>query len=725
MEARKRSSASLLLAWAAVALVFALVLFCYWPALHGGPVWDDAAHITRPDLQSWSGLWRIWSDLHATQQYYPILHTAFWIEHRLWGDATLGYHLVNVLFHAASCCLLALLIQRLFAARRAEPSPPLPEQRVVSADHPGTGHVSELSSAYRRGSGLPSPPASPRSFRFGAVASWIAALLFAVHPVCVESVAWIAEQKNTLSLVFYLLAALAYFDFADSRGRRVYARAFCFFALALATKSVTATLPAALLVVLWWRNGKLDWRRDVVPLIPWFVVAVAAGLFTAWVERHLIGAEGAAFALSFFQRLLLAGRVVWFYLGKLAWPADLIFIYPRWNVPAEAMGWIGCLAGILAVTAGLWMIRRRSRGPLAAWLFFVGSLFPALGFFNVYPFLFSYVADHFQYLACLGPVVLVAAGFGWLLTCDSAAIRAGAGVLAAVLVAVLAVAANRQSRIYRNGETLYRATLARNPACWMAHINLASELAMTPGHTAEVLRNYAEALRLRPGSYEAHNDLANELVKLPGRMSDALAHFKRALELNPSFVEARVNLANALAMLPGRMPEALAQYRKALRLDPDAPETHYCLANTLANIPGREGEAQSEYEAALRLRPDYAEAHANLAGLLAKQPGGIPGALAHYEAAIRLRPDLALTHYNFAVALESVPGRTADAVAQYEAALRLDPNYAEAHNNLAILYAKAGELDQAKAHWKAALKLKPDYEDARRNLEILHRLQRR
>jgi tetratricopeptide (TPR) repeat protein len=696
MEVCKKSTAGRVMPWVACALVFGLVLTCYWPALNGGMVWDDAAHVTRPDLRSLSGLGRIWSDLHATQQYYPVLHTAFWFEHRLWGDATTGYHVANLLFHATSCCLLALALQRLLNGSKAH-----------ALGKPGSAN----------------PTARSSSICVGTIAPWMAAFIFAVHPVSVESVAWISEQKNTLSLVFYLLAALAFLGFSDSRNGWAYGRALVFFGLALGTKSVTATLPAALLVVLWWKNGELNWRRDVVPLIPWFVAAVIAGIFTAWVERRMIGADGAAFALSSVQRLLLAGRVVWFYLEKLVWPLDLMFVYPRWDVPSEADGWIVCLLGVLAVTAVLWMIRGRSRGPLAGWLFFVGSLFPALGFFNVYPFLFSYVADHFQYLASLGPVVVFAAGSAWLATRESAPVRIVASVLIAVLVAVLAVLANQQSRSYRDGETLYRVTLARNPDCWMAHINLASELSKSPHHTAEVLQHYYEALRLRPDSSEAQNDLANELVKLPGRLSEALEHFERALHLNPRFVEAHVNLANALAAVPGRMSEALDQYRQALLLDPLAPETHYCLANTLATVPGRETEAEFEYEEALRLRPTYAEAHANLAGLLAKRPDSVPAALAHYEAAISLEPDRAPTHYNFAVVLEAVPGRTADAFAQYNEALRLNPDYAEAHNNLGILFAKAGRFEQARTHWETALRLKPDYSDARENLEKLAQLQ--
>src|SRR5262249_25556340 len=174
------------------------------------------------------------------------------------------------------------------------------------------------------------------------------------------------------------------------------------FALGLMTKTVTATLPAALLVILWWQRGTLSWRRDVLPLLPFFVLGAIGGVFTAWVERRIIGAEGVEFKLTILQRCLLAGRVVWFYLSKLLWPTDFIFIYPRWTVdPGQAWQWIFLLAA-LGMTIALWVLRKRWRAPLSAWLFFCGTLFPALGFLNVYPFVYSFVADHFQYLASLG-----------------------------------------------------------------------------------------------------------------------------------------------------------------------------------------------------------------------------------------------------------------------------------------------------------------------------------
>ena len=244
--------------------------------------------------------------------------------------------------------------------------------------------------------------------RIPAGAEWLAALLFALHPVAVESVAWIAEQKNTLSAVLYFCAVLAYLRFDNRRRGAAYALATGLFLAALLTKTVTASLPAALLVVFWWRRGRLGWRRDVLPLLPWFAAGIAAGWVTARFEYTRIGAQGADFALSVAQRCLLAGRVFWFYLGKLLWPADLIFIYPRWTVDAaQVWQWLFPF-GALALLLVLW--RGRRRGPLAAVLFFAGTLFPALGFVNVFPFLFSFVADHFQYLACAGILTLVAVG---------------------------------------------------------------------------------------------------------------------------------------------------------------------------------------------------------------------------------------------------------------------------------------------------------------------------
>ncbi|MFI5232917.1 MAG: glycosyltransferase family 39 protein, partial [Gemmatimonadales bacterium] len=307
-------------AWRGLALL-ALTLAAYWPALLGDFVWDDDAHVTKMALRSLSGLRDIWFKLGATQQYYPLLHSAFWIEAQLWGDYVLGYHLVNVVLHVIAACLVVTLCQRL-----------------------------------------------------SIKGAWLAGAIFALHPVNVESVAWISEQKNTFSLVFYLLAALAYLQFDKARKPRDYIVASALFACALLTKTVTASLPAALLVVFWWQRGTINWKRDVLPLVPWFMVAAASGLFTAWVERHIIGAEGSEYNLNSLQRLLLAGRVIWFYFDTLLWPTNLIFTYPHWAVDANVAWQYAFDAGLLVIAGWFWTLRSRTRGPLAALLFFGGSL---------------------------------------------------------------------------------------------------------------------------------------------------------------------------------------------------------------------------------------------------------------------------------------------------------------------------------------------------------------
>lgn len=594
--------------------IFVTVLLAYLPALSGGILWDDAGHVTRLDLRSWDGLLRIWFEFGATQQYYPLLHSAFWAEHFLWGDATLGYHLVNVLQHAAAACLFGTLLRRL-----------------------------------------------------GVPGAWFAALLFALHPVCAESVAWISEQKNTLSAVFYLGAALAYLRFDPLRSSGSYALATGLFLLALLTKTVTATLPAALLVVLWWRRGRLEWRRDVGPLLPWFVLGAVSGLVTAHFERTLIGAQGADFNLSWIERGLLAGRIFWFYLGKLAWPAQLAFVYPRWTVdPAQVWQWLFSAAALLLLAGLVWW-QRRQRGPLAAALLFAGALFPVLGFVNVYPFIFSFVADHFQYLASLPVFALAAAGLVRISAPLPGRSRRAGGL---ALLALLGILTWNQSENYRDAFTLYQATLRLNPACWMAHNNLAITLA-TAGRVEEAVPHLEAALKLRPDYAEAENNLGDDLLQLH-RPAEAVPHFERAIQIQPGYAIAHCNLGLALAalrrpaeaiprfatavrldpvyaqaelnwgislMLTNRTAAALPHFARAVALDPASPNCRNTYGHALMEA-GRFAEAGEQFEQLLRLNPASAETHLNLA-LVLRQLGRRPEALAHYTEALRLDPGLA------------------------------------------------------------------------------------
>jgi protein O-mannosyl-transferase len=644
----------------AVALMFGALLVAYWPALHGGFLWDDDAHVTQPALRSLHGLWRIWFDVGATQQYYPLLHSAFWMEHRLWGDAVFGYHLANLLLHAGAACLVVMIVRRL--------------------DLPG---------------------------------AWLAGFVFALHPVCVEAVAWISEQKSTLSAVFYLAAALTYLHFDRTRRTSQYFIAFGLFVAAMLSKTVTATLPAALLVVFWWKRGRLEWKRDVLPLLPWFVLGAAGGLFTAFVERKFVGAEGADYALTLGERCLLAGRVIWFYLGKLVWPANLTFIYSHWKI-ASAQWWQYLFPlGVLAAAAVLWLVSKPRRGALAGFLFFVGSLFPVLGFFNVYPFVYAYVADHFQYLASLGIIVPVATGL------TMAAGRIQARAVWGLLLVTLGVLTWRQSGMYRDAVTLYQETLVRNPDCWMAHNNLGTELALIPGRSPEAIAHFEAALRIKPDSARAHYDLGLNLAKSSGRMTDAIPHYVEALRISPDFPEAHNNLGIALAQIPGRIPEAISHFEAALRIKPEYQEARNNLGAVLSKIPGRASEAMSMYEDVLRANPDNAEAHNNLGSALSNIPGRMSDAIVQFEKALRIDPNYAQAHNNLGSALSNTPGRLSDAIAHFEAALRLNPDYAEAHFNLGNALANMpARLPEAISHFEAALRVNPDYAEAHNNLGV-------
>jgi tetratricopeptide (TPR) repeat protein len=535
-------------------------LIAYAPAIRGGFIWDDDAHVTRPELGSLAGLQAIWLNVGATQQYYPLLHSFFWLQYQFWGDDPQPYHVVNVILHSAAAFLVYLILKKL----------PVP----------------------------------------GAV---FAAAVFALHPIEVESVAWISEQKNTLSAVFYLSSMLMYIEFDQTRERSTYLYAIALFILGVLTKTVTATLPAALLVILWWKRGKISWRRDVLPLVWWFIVGIVAGLFTAWLERKQIGAEGQEFAMSFSQRIVLCGRVIWFYFGKLLWPANLIFVYPRWTIDSSDLRqWLFPITAFLAAI-GLWMMRHRSRAPLAAALLFVGTLFPVLGFFNVYPFIFSFVADHFQYLAGLAIIVPLCA---IATVAFKRQLLIGRGVAVALLI-TLACLTWRQSSIYADQVTLYQTTIQRNPQCWLAYDNLGVLFTKTPSTRREGIELIKQSLEIYPTNPTALNNLGYEMGR-DGKYSEAINYVQQSVDRDPKVFLSQTNLGTLLAQ-SGRMAEAVPHFEQAARLRPQLPVAHTNLANALA-ASGQTPQAIIEFQRALELDPNNQYAQGKLTLLRNSRP---------------------------------------------------------------------------------------------------------
>jgi protein O-mannosyl-transferase len=530
--------------WIFGAVLLALTLSAYQPAWNGTALWDDDANITRPELRSPRGLLLIWAHLGATQQYYPLVHTVNWVEYHLWGDWTTGNHLLNILLHVFSALLLMRILRKL---------------KVPGAR--------------------------------------LAAMIFALHPVMVESVAWITELKNTLSGVFFFGSALAFLTFSEERKRKFYVLSLALFILGLMSKTAIAPFPLAMLAVVWWKRGKLLWRRDVAPIIPFFMAGIAFGLITSYVERTFVSAEGQDFSFSVIERCLIAGRAVWFYLGKIFWPANLIFIYPRWQVDGGVWRQYLFPAAALALAAVLWTMRGRWRSPLAVFLYFTAMLLPVIGFFNVFAFRFSFVADHWQYCAAAGPIAMGAGLMDRALGSAKGRWRFLKPAVTVILLLALGALSWKQSGMYSDMETLYRTTLRKNPACWMAHNNLGLLLSHT-GRTDEAIAHYLRALEINPGNGKAHYNLGIALAD-KGRTDEAVVHYRRALEINPHFDLAFFNLGRLLART-GRTDEAIACFQKALDINPDNIKFHYNLGNALFRAGQTDG-AVAHYQKAYAL----------------------------------------------------------------------------------------------------------------------------
>ena len=650
-----------------------LVLLAYYPTLSGGFIWDDDAHLTaNPCIVGPLGLKDIWTS--AYMRICPLVQTTFWLEYRIWGLHPLPYHLVNVLLHAAAAVVLWRVLRLL---------------RVPGA--------------------------------------WLGAALWALHPVQVESVAWITEMKNTQSGLFFLLAVLFFCRsrLADpengpkGRSGYYYSLTLVFATLALASKSSTVVLPLILGLCAWWMDRGWRWRRNLFQLAPLLLLSVLTGVVTVWTQK----AEGAFdpdFALGFAGRLAVAGKVVWFYAGKLLWPHPLIFIYPRWSVDAASLAAYGPTLAITGLMIALWWQRDRwARTAFFTLAYFVAALLPVLGLIDTYFWRYSFVGDHFQYLASMGPLALAGAGLHTGLGALGKPPRWLMPGIGSLLLLTLSLLTWRQSALYQNDEVLWTTTLRYNPASWIAHNNLGIELDHQPGRAAEAVVHYEETLRLRPAHARAHYNLAQDLAKIPDRQDDAIAHYESALRIDPGLGWAHQNLAVLLAARPARQAEAIAHYEQALRLMPESVETHYDLAIELGKLSGREAEAIAHYRAALRLRPGFAEAHNNLALVLVNQPGGATEAAVHFEAALRLRPDWDEAHNNYAGLLSGLPGRLVEAIAHYEQALRLRPDAPLVHYNLAGAYYRSGRVAEAISQLEIALRLDPSDENTRHTLAAL------
>lgn len=628
-------------------VILALTWFAYWPITECGFIWDDDAYVTQNmTLRDVAGLKRIWLEPGAVPQYYPMVHTTFWCEYHLWELNPLGYHLVNVSLHL----LVALLWWRVLSSM-------------------GMSHA------------------------------YLAALLFAIHPVHVESVAWITERKNILSGVFYLLAAWNYWHFFTLEKNSGYKRwswyglALLCFVCALLSKSVTATLPAALILVLWYHRGRFPYK-DLLFLVPFFLVGIVSGLYTAHLEESLVGAHGQEFNQSIVERTLLAGSIVWAYIGKLLWPAELIFFYPRWRIlPFEIMSWL-TVVSILFV-AWMFLKNRKVWGGQfqVCWFYFIGTLFPALGFFNVFPMKFSWIADHFQYLASMGILVFIAMGLGKI---KHHCPRVGL-LLIVLIIGGLTFRTRAQVPVYQNTQTLWEHVVAHNSSSWAAKNNLGT-LYANAGHQAKALSLFRQSLVLNRQQTKANENMGSYYYKQQ-QWQLAAFYYQTCLQREPGNVSIRLKLVTTLRR-GGKRQQALKQAAQCVKRHPQFAQAWVESAMLFEQL-NRPGKAIKAWQRAIKIQPEKAYWHYQL-GVVAMQANQVQRAIDAQQKASQLAPSMAAPYSQLAQ-LAVMQSKWGQALTLIDHARKLEPDNQAVTQRLIWLYSTIEQADQS--HKALALKL--------------------
>ena len=676
-----QNSATLRLALLAALLVGAVIL-TYLPAWNAGFIWDDDKYVTHnPLVTAPDGLHRIWFSTDSPSQYFPLVYTNFRAQHSLWGLDPRGYHWVNILLHACN----ALLVWRLL-------------------------------------------------FRLATPGAWFGAALFALHPLQVESVAWITELKNIQSLFFSLLVLLFWVSFIEKTSGQagnkaagsgslpapkitsfswfrspaaIYAAAIICHSLALFSKTTACTLPAAMVLVLWVQRRPVTLTRWL-QVIPFILFGLVMGLVSVWWEHHQLETVGTEFAYGPLERVLIAARALCFYFGKLIWPADLTFSYSLWSIDrysASAWAWFLPL-GLIALS--VFALRRRlGRGPEAALVFFSATLLPLLGFFMLYTFRYTFVADHYVYVALIGPAALAAAALCRTAPRLRALHAALPTLLCCALLLGLAVLSHRQSRMYKDLRTLWETTVARNPASYMAHNNLGA-IDLAEGQIDDAIAHFERALSLKPDHIHALANFANARLA-QGRTQDALALFHRVVEINPDDAKGWSDLGQASEQA-GHATDAESHYRRALALNDKLAEVHFLLGRRLL-ADQRTAEASLHLERAVALHASYTEAHYHL-GLVRLSEERRDAAETCFERVIALAPNHAFALHNLGLLL-SFRGQPAEAEPFLQRAVRAAPSDASMRYNLSHVLLALDRVTEAESELREAIRLAPDPGPAR------------
>jgi len=655
--------------WVWTLLLMLTVILAYLPVWHAGFIWDDDTIVTaNPAIVGPLGLKEIWTTSQA--RFYPLVLSTFWLEHALWGLAPLPFHLVTVFFHATSAVMLWRILRNL--------------------DVHG---------------------------------AWLGAALWALHPVQVESVAWVSEMKNTESCVFYLLTILFFVRGlkTESPGNRSgggwnYGLALLCAGLAMLSKSSTLLLPVVLALCAWWVKGRWSWR-DMAKVVPFLLLCVVIGVLVKQVS-HLNEGDELHWAQSWQERVAMTGYIFWFYLGKLIWPPPLLTYYSFWKI--ETGQWLSYWpsATVVLVLIILWLKRQKWSGPcFFAFAYYLIMLLPVMGLFSMTGFRYSIVEDHLQYLASMGPLALAGAGLARLSDFAIPRRHLLRAALCAALLLMLGMLSWRQSSNYQTEKTLWTYNLARNPMCWAAYNGLGFVLGRE-GNTDASITLLQKALEIDSNYAVTHFNLGMALTA-KGRLDDAIAEYQTAMALDPSDALAHVKLAEVFFQR-GHVDEAIAQYQKAIEMNPLSTWAYNGLGLVLVQ-KGQVDDAIKQYQKALEIDPGFALAHNNL-GVALFQNGQVADAITHYQKALEIDPTVPQAHTNLGLALAQTgvaflqQGDVDKAITQFHEALKNDPAIVQAHSDLGIAFAQKGQADEALAQFQEALRLRPDDTAAQVNL---------
>ena len=665
-------------------LLFIATLAVYWQVGNYEFVnFDDNKYITE-NLHVQQGLTRdsvIWA-FTATDvsNWHPLTWLSHMLDFQLYGFGPKGHHLTNVFFHLVNTLLLFLVLKWM------------------------TGAL----------------------WRSGLVAA-----LFALHPLHVESVAWVAERKDVLSTLFWMLTLWAYIGYTKRPGVKRYLLIILAFALGLMAKPMLVTLPFVLILLDYWPLKRIELGQSAIGLpaasqpsttakkpraqafrllvekTPLFILAAVSSLVTFFVQRSG-GAVGALETYPLSIRIANALLSYVTYIIKMIWPQNLAVFYPH---PGQSLPmWQAALAGLSLVVVSIGVVRAGRRYPYlpVGWLWYVGTLVPVIGLVQVGG---QAMADRYTYVSLIGLFIITA----WGVPEMTAKYRYGKSALAVgagSLVIALMVSTSLQLKYWENSITLFDHALRVTKNNYLAHLNYGAALAGQK-RIEEAITHYQRSLQIAPNYAKTYNNLGLALAE-QGKNDEATAHYLKALQLNPDYASAHNNLGVVLTRT-GEFDKAISHYYEALNLKPDWAEVYNNLANAFLD-QGKFDQAISYYSETLRLKPDYAEAHNNLAIALASRKRFLE-ASAHYAAALRLNPNSAEINNNLAVALFNL-GKVQAAIAHYTKAIELSPNYSEARNNLGNALLQQGKLSQAVSSFEKALEIRPGYAEAHNNLGV-------